>query len=149
MNDGHNDANLTCRVVAPKCLQEWKRRGNVVDGLNEHDANCMIRACADDGTNLFFVCCLEKKMPGIKGQNAREDVNILVNDESLVVVPKGLAIYDGQFLDCQLADTDHKSLSLEVAHDKPKPDKTDHAQARLGALSPDKTELKNVNNNTT
>jgi putative methyltransferase len=48
------------KIVAPKCLSHWKRRGRVVNGISEQQARCMIRADREDETNAFFVCCLER-----------------------------------------------------------------------------------------
>ncbi|CAB9502401.1 Probable 28S rRNA (cytosine-C(5))-methyltransferase [Seminavis robusta] len=81
------------RVVAPKNLQNWNRRGHRVDGMSDRDAACMIRASAEDETNGFFVCCLEK----ISGENNADDKDDNESTESLVVVPEGMAVYNGQF----------------------------------------------------
>ncbi|GKY96624.1 hypothetical protein MPSEU_000622000 [Mayamaea pseudoterrestris] len=55
-------ANDEWVVHAPVCLEHWLRRGQVTSGLSQEQANAMIRVDPyKDGTNGFFVCCLERK----------------------------------------------------------------------------------------
>ena len=48
------------RLVAPTCLQDWKRRGLVTAGLTPVQAAALIRVDHPDQTNGFFVACWER-----------------------------------------------------------------------------------------
>jgi len=48
------------RLVPPKCLATWKRRGQVVAGLTPEQAAMLIRVDRPDRTNGFFVACFER-----------------------------------------------------------------------------------------
>ncbi|RHY92061.1 hypothetical protein DYB37_005387 [Aphanomyces astaci] len=61
-------ANPAFKLV--KCLPTWPRRGVVVPGLTEQDADCLVRANGlEDGTNGFFVAYFERKGE-VHGQEA-------------------------------------------------------------------------------
>jgi putative methyltransferase len=84
------DSNSEWQLVAPYCLREWKRRGQVVEGITKEQAQCMIRADRGDDTNGFFVAYFERT--GSVHKPKPEDVS------AGVVVPEGLSIYDGEFV---------------------------------------------------
>jgi putative methyltransferase len=84
------DSNSEWQLVAPYCLREWKRRGQVVEGITKEQAQCMIRADRADDTNGFFVAYFERK--GSVHTPKPEDAS------AGVVVPDGLSIYDGEFV---------------------------------------------------
>jgi putative methyltransferase len=48
-------------LVAPNGFESWSRRGQVVEGLTEDEAEKMIRCLPVDGTNGFFVALLKRK----------------------------------------------------------------------------------------
>lgn len=48
------------RLVAPKCLATWERRGQVKAGLTPEQAAMLIRVDRPDRTNGFFVACFER-----------------------------------------------------------------------------------------
>jgi putative methyltransferase len=82
-------ANPDWQLVAPACLEHWKRRGHVVADLTEIQAQCLIRADRGDETNGFFVAYLERKSTSVE-------------DASLVKMPKivprkGISVYNGEF----------------------------------------------------
>ena len=48
-------------LVAPKCLEAWKRRGLQIEGLAKNQSDSLIRVHPDhDASNGFFVACFEK-----------------------------------------------------------------------------------------
>ena len=52
------------KLVAPRCLDHWHRRGVAIDGeVSSEQARAMIRVdpTAGDDTNGFFVACLERR----------------------------------------------------------------------------------------
>jgi 25S rRNA (cytosine2278-C5)-methyltransferase len=55
-----NKVGSDWKLIAPVCMQGWKRRGQVVDGLTAEQAACLIRADWQDETNGFFVACFER-----------------------------------------------------------------------------------------
>lgn len=82
-------ANPDWQIVAPACLEHWKRRGHEVADLTESQAQCLIRADRDDETNGFFVAYMERKSTGVE-------------DASLVKMPNivprmGISVYNGDF----------------------------------------------------
>ena len=82
-------ANPDWQLVAPACLQGWKRRGHVVGGLSSSQASCLIRADRGDDTNGFFVAYLERK------GGATSDTVLRRTRKN--VVPKGISVYNGEF----------------------------------------------------
>lgn len=101
------------KVVAPRCLTHWKRRGRVVEGVSQEEADCMIRACDQDETNGFFVCCFERKTTRASKERS---------PWKKITPPKGMTIYSGQFLDKKPAKEEKgesKPSSDEASTDKP------------------------------
>jgi len=78
-------------LVAPQCLDEWKRRGHVVKGLTKEQAQCLIRADRGDDTNGFFVSCFERKDSTSNNSRTKSSYADLLH------VPKGLTLYNGEF----------------------------------------------------
>lgn len=88
--EGNSDA---WEIIAPTCLQQWKRRGHAIEGLAEEKAKCMIRADGtEDETNGFFVCCLQRRT----NEGSKESTAVSVALSSMVETPKGTSLYKGQ-----------------------------------------------------
>ena len=93
------------QLVAPYCLQDWDRRGQMVDGLDETQANAMIRADRNDDTNGFFVAYLERrsKAGGANDNSNTASTNSNSSSSSTAEIsnntwpPEGITLYDGQF----------------------------------------------------
>lgn len=117
-----------------------------MDGLNERDASCMIRACADDDTNGFFVCCLEKIVPGTVEMDENEESTEKAVAESSVVVPKGLSIYNGQFSKHPSTEADKKSSPVDEAKRKVKPSEQANQD---NAISGEQPQVKTQQSNAT
>jgi len=67
------------RLVAPKCLESWKRRGLQLEGLTKEQSDALIRVHPDhDASNGFFVACFEKieqAKPSKRQRNVWEGVS--------------------------------------------------------------------------
>jgi hypothetical protein len=87
------------KIVAPRCLSLWKRRGHVVDGISEQQARCMIRADRDDETNGFFVCYLERRgAPSSAIPSPKSNAERITNtDVPQWTPPEDVPFYNGQF----------------------------------------------------
>jgi putative methyltransferase len=83
-------ANPDWQLVAPACLEHWKRRGHTVAGLTEKQAQCLIRADRGDETNGFFVAYFERK-------STRRVETDSLEKMLKIVQPKGIAVYNGEF----------------------------------------------------
>ena len=110
--DDENDWEL----IAPKCLQNWKRRGIFDptsddddtsgaddDGQNQQQTQltkeqtkCLIRVNPnEDGTNGFFVACFQKKKPKRFNNGIGGDGNKYVYEGP--ILPKDMKFYHNQF----------------------------------------------------
>lgn len=77
-------------LIAPKCLDHWKRRGLDHGGgfLSEEQLKCLIRVDPEqDGTNGFFVACFRRKA---KSKGAK-------NDYKKPSATMGMELYANQF----------------------------------------------------
>ena len=94
-----DDDKRLWQVVAPKCLEDWPRRGHAIEGLDEQVTKAMIRATCDDETNGFFVCVLQKapNEPPKSNKKGHPKSGAATTTASLVVVPEGMPLYNGQF----------------------------------------------------
>ena len=81
-------------LCAPLALQGWKRRGHVVDGLTQEQANCLIRAQLEDDTNGFFVAYFERLGSVIQRPT-----------HPIVEAIEGLELYNGQFKNITMPTT--------------------------------------------
>jgi len=79
------------RLVSPRALAHWKRRGFKNDNLTEEESKCLIRVNGSDGddTNGFFVSYFERT----------GSVDFMeVDDSSLINVFEGVkGVYNGEF----------------------------------------------------
>ena len=108
-----NDDGSSWHLMAPKCLEDWKRRGKVggIGGLSKDQADCLVRCDGMDGdeTNGFFVAFfVRKKLLLSSSENERTKINDV-----------GVSIYNGQFVDmrktvAQEAEADTKKLASNV-----------------------------------
>ena len=108
----HHDGS-SWQLMAPKCLEDWKRRGKVggIGGLSKDQADCLVRCDGMDGdeTNGFFVAFfVRKKLLLSSSENERKKIDDV-----------GVPIYNGQFVDMcktvtQEADGDTKKLASNV-----------------------------------
>jgi putative methyltransferase len=63
------------KLIAPRCLATWHRRGQAVEGLlSADDASRLIRVDQGDDTNGFFVACLERVGVATKHSPPKEPV---------------------------------------------------------------------------
>jgi putative methyltransferase len=92
-------------VIPPRCLTTWKRRGLPHDSLTSEESAALIRVdAAEDETNGFFVCCLQRKRKQKEKQaDAWEPVARNLR----------IPLYDGEF----------KAVNDDSAKDGPKADK--------------------------
>mmetsp|Transcript_39497 Transcript_39497/g.57679 ORF Transcript_39497/g.57679 Transcript_39497/m.57679 type:complete len:685 (-) Transcript_39497:219-2273(-) len=108
------------KVVLPKCLQHWTRRGHSSStengkddndgvGLTDEQANCLIRCNGSDGdeTNGFFVSYFERE----SSSNSNEVMSKNISDEDDGCQwpnwpPKGTKTYNGEFANI-VADDDN------------------------------------------
>jgi putative methyltransferase len=88
------------KLVAPSCLQHWKRRGHVVDALTREQASCLVRSNQNDETNGFFVAYFERIKKRDAGVNATYQKKTRIN-ESI----KGLTLYNGEFVTVNTTST--------------------------------------------
>jgi len=101
------------KLVAPKCLDSWQRRGLVMEdedesgeeganidpmpsphnGLTPDQAKCCIRVDPNhDATNGFFVACLERKNDNVKKRKAHSTWKAPIAN-----LPGGLELYRNEF----------------------------------------------------
>ena len=110
-NDG--EETLAWQIVAPKCLQHWKRRGLVPERnsnssaeksegmtsnnvLTQKEVDSMIRVDpSKDSTNGFFVACLQRR-PSHQSIY-RDDSRPLGETKGLLHLPVGMNYYTNQF----------------------------------------------------
>ena len=92
-NEETEDEEKKWRLVLPRALMKWRRRGLKVKDLTEDESNCLIRVNGLDGdeTNGFFVSYFERV--GFKGDTDAEGP-----DSSLINVVDGVkTVYNGEF----------------------------------------------------
>ena len=92
-NELIEDDGRKWRLVSPKALMHWKRRGFENDGLTEEESKCLIRVNGLDGddTNGFFVSYFERV------DSASTDES--VDDEPPVtkIIDGVKGVYNGEF----------------------------------------------------
>ena len=86
-------------VHAPVCLQQWHRRGQATEGLSKEQTDAMIRVDPYlDGTNGFFVCCLERNGSMDGGRaialNSNNWVQEMIQGQAEELE---IPLYDGEF----------------------------------------------------
>ena len=99
-NDATEEDGKKWRLVSPKALTHWKRRGLKHDDLTEEESKCLIRVNGLDGddTNGFFVSYFERVDGVSKTDNDVDDQSSLVTAVDLVNAIDGVkGIYNGEF----------------------------------------------------
>jgi putative methyltransferase len=103
------------RLVAPKCLTTWSRRGMEIEGLTPEQAQAMIRVDpATDETNGFFVACFERIPEDWNAKTSKKSATKAVCLWKLDI-PKGLQVYQGQFLKAEFPKTPPSSSKKRKA----------------------------------
>lgn len=85
------------KLVSPKALMHWKRRGLKHDDLTEEESKCLIRVNGLDGddTNGFFVSYFER-VDGVSDND--DDQTPLVKAADMVKAIDGIkGVYNGEF----------------------------------------------------
>ncbi|CAJ1935152.1 unnamed protein product [Cylindrotheca closterium] len=99
-NDGNDGGEW--ELVAPKCLDHWHRRGlehpDVV-GLSPEQLQCLIRVNPEeDGTNGFFVACLQRKAANKAPKKKKKKmIGAKKNTYEKPLATMGMELYDNQF----------------------------------------------------
>jgi len=113
------DGDNVWELAAPKCLENWKRRGKEggIGGLTKAQADCLVRCDGLDGdeTNGFFVSYFVRKR-----------VRSSVGPETLgkAIECTGIPVYAGQFVDsCK-----KKGAPAKVASEPKKDNATDSSK---------------------
>ena len=86
------EENPEWKLIRPRCLSTWKRRGMDCDGLlSREQADAMIRVDpTEDETNGFFVACFERRS---EASGAKQSKNKVWNPP----VIQGVELYSGEF----------------------------------------------------
>lgn len=118
------------RLVSPRCLSAWSRRGVACPGLEAEDQARLIRASQDDETNGFFVACFERKESSVGVKHKYEAPS----------TAHGVALYDGQFANASPAKMQFKNIQDKT--DAPRPQKakplTTHGKNARSTVLPNK-----------
>ena len=105
------------RLVSPRALVHWKRRGFSHDDLTEEESKCLIRANGLDGddTNGFFVAYFERSAFSASQSENKDETQSLIN------VCKGVkGIYNGEFKPIlEEKDEAHMEKAEKVAETAP------------------------------
>ena len=103
------------KLVAPKCLTTWSRRGIETKGLTPEQAQAMIRVDpTTDETNGFFVACFER-IPEDWNSNTSKKSTTKAASTWKLDIPKGLQVYKGQFLNAEFPKTPPSSSKKRKA----------------------------------
>jgi hypothetical protein len=103
------------RLVAPKCLTTWSRRGMEIEGLTPEQAQTMIRVDpTTDETNGFFVACFER-IPEDWNANTSKQSTTKAASLWKLDIPKGLQVYQGQFQNVEFPKTPPSSSKKRKA----------------------------------